>query len=154
MARRGADDVPASGRVLGVDLGEVRTGLAITDPGQVVATALETLDGGPMADDAWAARIDEAAREHEVVGIVVGLPRSLSGRDEAPAQRARRIANGLRSRDWPVALLDERFTTTEAERVMIEAGTRRRKRRQAIDRVAATLILQSWLEGRRMGGAR
>ncbi len=154
MARNDGDDLPHDGRVLGVDLGEVRTGLALTDLGQVIANAHSTLDGGPRSDKGWALVIHEAATEQEVVGIVVGLPRSLSGRDEAPAQRARRIAKALRGHGWPVALIDERFTTTEAERVMIQAGTRRKARKQAIDRVAAAVILQFWLDGRRMAGRR
>lgn len=146
--------IPAAGRVLGVDLGDVRTGLALTDLGQVIASAHETLDGGPFGEPRWADGIADAADAAEAVGIVVGLPRNLDGRDGPPAQRARRIAELLRGKGWPVDLLDERFTTTEAERVMIQAGTRRKARRQAIDRVAAAVILQAWLDGRRMQGNR
>lgn len=146
------DAIAPQGRVLGVDLGEVRTGLALTDAGQVIASAHQTLDGGPLDEASWAERIDSAATEAGAVGIVVGLPRSLDGRDGPPAQRARRIARLLGDRGWRVDLMDERFTTTEAERVMIEAGTRRRARRKAVDRVAAAVILQAWLDGRRQRG--
>lgn len=146
--------IPTIGRVLGVDLGEVRTGLALTDAGQVIASAHQTLDAGPTSDDEWARLIDEAAQEEGAVGIVVGLPRSLDGGDGPPAQRARRLAKLLEGHGWTVDLIDERFTTTEAERVMIEAGTRRRARRAAVDRVAAAVLLQSWLDGRRLRGGR
>jgi putative Holliday junction resolvase len=145
--------IATKGRVLGVDLGEVRTGLALTDLGQVIASAHETLDGGPVDEAVWAELIDEAAQSAEVVGIVVGLPRNLQGRDGPAAQRARRIALDLGERGWTVDLVDERFTTTEAERVMIQAGARRASRKKSIDRVAAALILQTWLDGRRMRGA-
>ncbi len=147
-------EIPTSGRVLGVDLGEVRTGLALTDPGQVIASALETIGGGPRSEAGWADEIQQRATSTEAVGVVVGLPRSLDGRDGPAAQRARRIAKRLEEHGWPVELLDERFTTTEAERVMIQAGTRRARRRQAVDRVAAAVILQAWLDGRRQGAAR
>lgn len=155
MAEAGdGPSIATSGRVLGVDLGEVRTGLSLSDLGQVIASAHLTLDGGPFSEAGWAGRIDEVARAEGAVGVVVGLPRSLQGRDGPAAQRARRIAALLVSRGWAVAMMDERFTTTEAERVMIEAGTRRGKRRAAIDRVAAAVILQAWLDGRRQQAGR
>lgn len=157
---RGGDQlaIPSTGRVLGVDPGEVRVGLAVTDPEQRIATAAETLDAGPAttgdeADlDELASRVAGACDRLEIVGIVVGLPRTLAGRETRAAHRARDLADGVGARTGlPVELWDERFTTSEAERVMIEQGTRRRARRQAVDRVAATLILQGWLERRRRG---
>lgn len=146
-----APRIPDQGRVLGVDLGDVRIGLALTDPGQTVATPLETLDVGPDDDvETIATRLGEAADGHLAVGLVLGLPRTLDGREGAAAHRARDIAARLPDH-LAVDLWDERFTTTEAERVMIDQGVRRRERRQAIDRVAATLILQTWLDARRYG---
>ncbi len=144
-------DIPETGRVLAVDLGEVRVGLALSDASQTVGAPHETLSVSRGAgDEEICAAVAEVAGDVAAVGIVVGLPRDLSGRDGPAAQRARRIAERLAvAAGVPVALWDERFTTTEAERVMIEQGTRRRKRRQSIDRVAASLILQGFLESRR-----
>lgn len=141
-------------RALGVDLGDVRIGLAVSDPAGRVATPLETL---PVVDaedrEAIAADVAAVAQREEAEVVVVGLPRALSGREERPAQRARAIAELIgRASGLPVELWDERFTTVEAERVMIEQGVRRRERRASVDRVAATILLQSWLDRRRGDG--
>ncbi|HEX9889093.1 MAG TPA: Holliday junction resolvase RuvX [Nitriliruptorales bacterium] len=148
--RPGSAPIPAQGPILGVDLGEVRTGLAISDPDQIVATALDTLDGSDLGDDALADRIATAASGRTAVGVVVGLPRRLDGREGGAAHRVRRMADRIqRCTGLVVDVWDERFTTTEAERLMIDHGVRRRDRRQAVDRVAATLILQGYLDARR-----
>lgn len=145
------DGVSPGGRVLAVDLGEVRVGLAISDPGGVVATPLETLRvRDPGSIDPLARDLAAVVEREDVVLVVVGLPKALSGREGRPAQRARAVAARIGElTDLPVELWDERFTTVEAERVMIDQGARRRERRGAIDRVAATLILQSFLDSRR-----
>lgn len=149
-ARPGTAPIPSEGRILGVDLGEVRTGLAISDPGQTVATAVDTL-AVPDEESALADDIASVVVERSAVGVVVGLPRTLDGREGGAAHRARRIAAAIHDRtSLPVDVWDERFTTTEAERVMIDQGTRRRARREAVDRVAATFLLQGYLEARRM----
>lgn len=144
------DALPERGRLLAVDLGDVRVGLAVSDPAQVVASPAETL---PAEDgDAMVGALADAATRHEAAGVVVGYPRTLSGREGRAARRAREVADGLRGRTGlPVALWDERFTTTEAERVMLAQDASRRERRGAIDRVAASLILQTVLEARRHG---
>jgi len=152
---RPADEaIPRSGRVLAIDLGDVRTGVAITDPDQVIGGALERLDCAGLDDAAVTAAIIDLARQRGACGVVVGLPRTLEGRDGPPARRARAVARGIEGAGLPVALVDERFSTTEAERLMIAGGTRRRERRERIDGVAATIILQSWLEARRMSRGR
>lgn len=85
-----------------------------------------------------------------MAAVVVGYPRTLHGREGAPAARARRVAAALAAQSGlPVVLWDERFTTVEAERVMLEQDVSRRDRRAGIDRVAATLILQGVVEARR-----
>lgn len=149
--RNAGDELPTTGRILAVDLGDVRIGLALSDPQQIVASPLETRqvvdadDRGAIADT-----VATVARERDVVGIVVGLPRSLSGREDRPAQRARSTAADVRERTGlPVRLWDERFSTTEAERVMLGQDASRRDRRQNIDRVAASIILQGVLEAQR-----
>ena len=143
--------LPGTGRLLGVDLGDVRVGIAITDAGQLVATPLETRDALP-GDDDQAADLAEVVADNDVGAVVVGYPRTLQGREGPPAARARRVATALAERtDLPVVLWDERFTTVEAERVMLEQDASRRERRANIDRVAATLILQGVVEARRGG---
>jgi putative Holliday junction resolvase len=137
------------GRVLAVDLGERRIGLAVSDLTGTLATPLRTLERGsdPGRDRAT---IVAAAREVEAQVIVVGLPRSLSGR-EGPAARGARaeasalaeLAGGIR-----VELHDERFTTRDADRALAAAGKRGRDRRAQIDAAAAAVMLQSYLDAR------
>lgn len=147
-------------RALGVDVGTVRVGLAISDPSRVVATPLDTLLVDLPGDDdaAWAAalavRLATVAGERACETVVVGLPRALSGRDTASTRLARRVADALRSgadgvaASLEVATWDERFSSTEAERVLLGAGRRRAQRRDERDRVAAAIILQGWLDAR------
>ncbi|MEX2503738.1 MAG: Holliday junction resolvase RuvX [Egicoccus sp.] len=150
LGKRRSDDLPAAGRLLAIDLGEVRIGLAVSDPTQTIASPSETLtvprnQDGPALDG-----LVNAVTRHEVVGLVVGEPRQLDGSEGEPAQRARWFAERLRERtELPVALWDERFTTTEAERVMISGDASRDERRESIDGVAASLFLQSVLEAQR-----
>jgi putative holliday junction resolvase len=144
------DELPTAGRLLAVDLGEVRVGLALSDPGQVVASPAETLHvprdrAAPLID----ALVNAAAR-HEAAGIVVGYPRTLDGREGSAARRARDVAQAPRERTGlPVRLVDERFTTVEAERVLLDADLSRADRKDTIDRVAASVLLQSVLESQR-----
>lgn len=144
--------LPAAGRLLGVDLGDVRIGVAITDPGQLVATPVETRDA--IADaDGQARDLADVVVAREAAAVVIGYPRTLRGREGPAAARARRVATCLADLTArPVVLWDERFTTVEAERVMLEQDASRRDRRANIDRVAATLILQGVVEARRGGG--
>lgn len=142
--------LPTTGRLLGVDLGDVRIGMALSDPDQIVATAVDTV---ASADDVVEQLAAEVVR-HGAVGVVVGYPRTMRGREGQAARRARIVAESLAEHaEVPVALWDERFTTVEAERVMLAQDASRRTRRKAIDRVAATLLLQSALDARRGGSA-
>jgi putative Holliday junction resolvase len=133
---------------LGVDLGEVRIGLALSDPLGVIAQPLETLSRvGPRRDvGAIAALVDR----HEVSTVVIGLPRLLSGAEGEAARGAREFARRLESRlrGVGVELWDERLTTAQAERTMISGGVRRARRKQRVDALAAVLILQSFLDAR------
>jgi putative holliday junction resolvase len=144
-----ADDRP--GRRLGVDFGEVRVGVALSDPTGILATPLLTLnrDRSGGADlDALAALV----AEHEVVEVVVGLPRTLAGRHGPAAQAAEEYARTLAKRlgaGVPVRLIDERLTTVSAARVLAERGVRGRRQRAVLDQVAAVEILQGWLQARR-----
>lgn len=144
------DELPTTGRLVALDLGEVRVGIAVSDPQQVVASPAETLhvprkQDGPLVD-----ALCKAIARHEAVGVVVGYPRNLEGREGSAAGHARRIADEVRLRSQlPVRMADERLTTVEAERVLLEADVRRADRREAIDRVAASVILQTVLETQR-----
>jgi len=137
-------------RALGVDLGSRRIGLAVSDPSLTVATPLEVLTRrGEVADDHRA--IVAAALEAEAAIIVVGLPLSLSGRDGPAARAARAEAEQLRvlaaASGIEVCLQDERLTTVTAERALDEARVRREERRRVVDKIAATVMLQAWLDG-------
>jgi putative holliday junction resolvase len=135
-------------RVLAVDPGSRRVGLAVSDPTGTIAQPLATLDAEPL--ETLAARIADVARQHEAGRIVVGLPRRLDGSFGPEARAAQELAEGVRETSGvPVELVDERLTTAQAERSMIAGGVRRRRRRATIDRVAATLLLQSHLDRRR-----
>jgi putative holliday junction resolvase len=143
------------GRVLAVDLGDVRVGLAISDPDRIVATPLDTLPVDDPDDvDSLIADLAEVIQSHEVSLVVVGLPRSLSGREGQRAQRAREVARRLTEQsDVAVDMWDERFTSVEAEKAMLATGAKRRERRAASDRVAATLLLQAYLDAGRGDGS-
>ena len=137
----------AGTRALGVDLGTRRIGLALSDPSRTLATPHEVLrrSGDPAADRR--AIIDTARRQDANV-IVVGLPLSLSGRSGPAARAALEEVEALRAvaGDIEVTVHDERLTTVTAERALTEAGLRREARRRVVDKVAAAVMLQSWLE--------
>ena len=134
-------------RALGVDLGERRIGLALSDPSRVVASPYEVLrrSGDPVADRR---AIVDAAREAGANVIVVGLPLSLSGRAGPAAQAALAEVEALRAIAGEIEIVvhDERLTTVTAERALMEARMRREARRRVVDKVAAAVMLQSWLE--------
>ena len=138
---------------LGVDVGSVRVGLAACDPDGLVATPVQTLarDVEHESDlDAIVAQVAERA----VVEVVVGLPRSLNGREGVAADLARRYAGALARRvaPVPVRLVDERLSTVGAHRVLHEAGLGGRKHRTVIDQVAAVLVLQTALDAEKSSG--
>lgn len=133
-------------RVLGVDAGEVRIGVALSDPQGVIASPLTTVPAGPDA----VAEIAALAREHGCARVVVGLPKGMSNRDTASTQMARRLAKDIQVQGLDVALWDERLSSAQAERVLLGAGRRREQRRDERDRVAAAIILQAWLDAHRI----
>ena len=133
------------GRILAVDPGSKRVGLAVSDPTQTIASALSTEPAEPEAD--LAARLAVIASGQEAERIVVGLPREMNGRRGPAAAAAERLAGRLRAvAGVPVETFDERLTTAAAERSLISTGAKRAVRRQAVDRVAATLLLQGYLD--------
>lgn len=140
---------------LGVDVGSVRVGVAISDPDGILATPLVTLarDAGGGRD---LGELVALVAAHEVVEVVVGLPIGLSGKDGAAAALARAYADALSPLIAPVAvrLVDERLTTVSAERVLRERGVRGTARRKVVDQAAAVVILQSALDTDRAGRSR
>jgi putative Holliday junction resolvase len=136
---------------LGVDVGSVRVGVAVSDPDGVLATPLVTLARDPRAG-ADLAGLAGLVRDRSVVEVVVGLPRSLSGRSGPAARAAQEYAEALAERiaPVPVRLADERLTTVSASRTLTERGISTRRQRQVVDQAAAVLILQGWLDAARM----
>jgi putative holliday junction resolvase len=132
------------GRVLGLDLGDARIGVAISDEARRMAVPLGTVRTGAPAD---VRAIADLVREHGVTLVVVGYPLLLSGEAGERAHHAERFATAIgQVLDVPVLLQDERLSTVEAERALRESGTTGRDLRRTIDRTAATVILQAWLD--------
>ena len=128
-------------RIIGVDPGERRVGLAVSDPLGITAQGLDTFDRRKDGD--FMARLRDLVAEYEVERIVVGNPVSLSGREGEASARARLLADEIaRGLGLPVELWDERLSSVEAQRTL--AGARAGKK--AVDRVAAVLILQGYLD--------
>jgi len=137
-------------RILAIDPGSKRVGVALSDPTATIAQALTTLPAEPAAT--LPSRIAQVARDHEAARIVVGLPKRLDGSRGPEAKAAQQLADAIRTESGlPVELVDERLSTVAAERSLIAGGVRRDKRRLGVDRVAATLILQAHLDRRRAG---
>ena len=135
-------------RILAVDPGSKRIGLALSDPTETIAQALATVPAEPV--ESLPARIAAVARTHGAERLIVGLPLRLDGSHGPEAAAARRLADAVRRESrLPVELVDERLTTAAAERALIAGGVKREQRRQGIDRVAATMLLQSHLDHRR-----
>jgi putative Holliday junction resolvase len=140
---------------LGVDVGDVRVGLARSDLDGLIATPVETLER-----DTAARRVLEEARELEAHVIMVGLPRSLSGTEGAAAEKARAFAAELvalletSSPQTEVRLIDERLTTVSAHKALHSSGRKGRRHRQVVDQVAAVMILQQALDLERSSGRR
>jgi len=139
---------PPGVRALGIDLGSKRIGIAVSDLSGTIASALTTVhrSSSRRHDHAAIARL---ARDEEAELVVVGLPLSLDGGTGPAARAARKEADQLASVvGVPVSMYDERFTTVTAERGMREAGLDGRQRRKVVDKVAAAVMLQAWLDHR------
>jgi putative Holliday junction resolvase len=146
--RPGADD-PGRGRRLGIDVGTVRIGVAVSDPDGILATPVETVRRDSRG--AHLRRIVSLTNELEIVEVVVGLPRTLADRAGSSARDAIEVAEAIADRiaAVPVRLADERLTTVSAARSLREAGIRAKNQRGMIDQAAAVEILQGWLDQRR-----
>jgi putative Holliday junction resolvase len=139
--------VAERGPVLGLDLGDARIGVAISDDDRRLAVPVGTVRTGAPADLKAIASI---VRERDVALVVVGHPLLMSGQAGGRAHHAERFAEALGAfLGVPVVLHDERLSTVEADRSLREAGARGRERRRAVDRSAAAVILQSFLDASR-----
>jgi putative holliday junction resolvase len=132
-------------RVLGLDVGARRIGLAVTDPLGITAQGLETLERKNKKRDF--AYLNRVLREYEVKEIVVGLPLRMSGQEGTQSEKIRIFAAELEKKfGLPVHLWDERLTSAEANRLLRDSELSIEKRAKAVDRMAAVLILQGWME--------
>jgi putative Holliday junction resolvase len=132
-------------RVLGLDLGEHWIGVALSDETATIAGGLPTLRSAGAKKDV--AAVVALAQEHEVGEIVVGLPRRMDGSVGPAAQKALDFIDKLRARlALPIVPWDERLTTVAAQRLLVEADVSRRGRKAVVDKVAAILILQNYLD--------
>jgi putative Holliday junction resolvase len=133
---------------MGIDHGEKRVGVALSDEDSLIAQPHDTL--ARRDPSALLTAVAALARDHDVGEIVVGLPLGLDGREGASARRARRFSERLGElTGLPIVLWDERMTTVAAQRALGEAGVRAREQKTMIDRVAAALMLQSYLDAKR-----
>ena len=132
-------------RVLGLDVGDARIGVALSDPLGLTAQRLTVIERTAPAQDV--AVVESLVQQHGVQAVVIGLPLTMRGERGPQAQKVAAFSAALRRRlAVPVELVDERLTTVQGERALRETGTRGRKRKAVIDQVAAQLILQQFLD--------
>ncbi|GGJ17382.1 Holliday junction resolvase RuvX [Paenibacillus hunanensis] len=137
-------------KILGLDYGDRRIGVAVSDAFGWTAQGVEVIDR--QRNTAVDERIAELIQEHEISEIVVGLPKNMNGSIGPRGQICIEFAEHLReSVHLPVHLWDERLTTMSAERTLIEADVSRKKRKQVVDKMAASLILQNYLDSKSKG---
>ncbi len=136
------------GRILAIDYGLKRTGLAVTDPLKIIATALDVVETSELVDF-----LGTYFQKETVEEVVVGMPKRLNNEDSEIAPQVRKFVEHLKMvfPDKPVFLADERFTSSIAQRATIDGGMRKSERRVKgnVDKISATLILQSYLEMRK-----
>jgi putative Holliday junction resolvase len=138
-------DLPEGGRLIGLDVGGKRIGIALSDEGQILSSPWGMVEQGGRA----IAEFGMIARATGALAMGAGLPTGLSGREGAQAAETRRFAETVgETLDLPLSYWDERLTSTQAERMLIDAGMRRKDRRGQIDALAASLMLQSFLDAR------
>ena len=132
-------------RVMGVDYGDVRTGIALSDLNRFLASGLETIKEGGMR--ATAKKVAALAKEHDVGIIVIGLPKNMDGSEGASADKIRAFAELLRPMtEAEIEFLDERVSTMAAHRILNITDTRGEKRKAVVDTLSAEIILQNYLD--------
>ncbi|MGQ9608873.1 MAG: Holliday junction resolvase RuvX [bacterium] len=132
-------------RILGLDIGEKVIGAAISDPLKTIAQGIESIKRLSIKEDIE--NIKRLINDYEVEKLVIGLPKMMNGKIGIQAQKVINFVQQLENEiDIPIIMTDERLTTVIADKVLIEGNMRRKKRKQTIDKVAATLILQGYLD--------
>ena len=137
--------LPARGAILGIDPGEKRIGVAVSDTTRLIASSLDKIQRAKFADDA--AAISKFYDARQCVGFVIGLPLNMDGSSGPSAQSARAFArNLLAKRDAPLLLWDERLSTAAVTRTLLEGDASRRRRGEVIDKMAAAYMLQGAID--------
>ncbi len=141
-------------RMMGLDYGSKTVGVAVCDPLGITAQTVETIERREENKlRKTLARIEELAREYEIETIVLGYPKNMNNSLGDRAKKTEELKDALERRTGlPVVLWDERLTTVAAERILMECGIRREKRKEKVDQIAAALILQGYLDNRRDRG--
>lgn len=140
-----AEDFPSTGKLLGLDLGTKTIGVAVSDGLRYTATPLETIARTKFTADAG--RLLELIAENDIVGLVLGLPLNMDGSEGPRAQSTRAFARNLvQKTSIPIDFWDERLSTSAVTRMLIEADTRRDRRAEVVDKLAASYILQGYLD--------
>jgi putative Holliday junction resolvase len=135
-------------RILALDLGDRRIGIAVSDLLGLTAQGLEVIDKKQTPD--WLHRLDTLIQQYEVEKIVIGYPRNMDGSVGSKGEASKKVAEMLKERyALPVDLWDERLSTAAAQRSLIKADVSRKKRKQVVDQVAASWILQGYLDANR-----
>lgn len=139
------------GRIMGLDVGEARTGVALTDPMRILSSPFEVIQvTTPVAD---IARILEIVKEQEVVEIVAGIPLNKEGQRGPQAEKVVTFVEQLRAAtDIPVEMIDERFTTAAAHRTMQTMKVKGKKKKKVVDQLAAAEILQTYMDRKKSMG--
>ena len=134
-------------RILGLDHGTKRVGVAVSDELHMIALPMEYIAPEPFAD--FLARLKEILREKEIELILIGMPRNMDGSYGPAALKVQEFAAALKDAvAVPLKLWDERLTTTQAQKFLIQGGMRRDKRKEKVDQTAAAILLQSYLDSR------
>lgn len=132
-------------RILALDHGTVRVGVAVSDELKMIATPLEYIPAEPL--DAFLARFQKLLRDKEVEQIIVGMPRNMDGSYGPAAEKVRAFIEQLSSvTPLPIRTWDERLTSAQANRMLIQGNVSRKNRKQVVDKMAAAILLQSYLD--------
>ncbi|MDQ0158712.1 Holliday junction resolvase RuvX [Alkalibacillus salilacus] len=137
-------------KILGLDVGEKTIGIAVSDALHLTAQGIKTLNWTESDYSSVKDQMSQIIQDHEISRIVVGLPKNMNGSIGERGEASEEFASYLEDMfDLPVVLWDERLTTMAAERVLLDADMSRQKRKQVIDKMAAVMILQSYLDANR-----
>ncbi len=135
------------GRILAIDYGSKRTGLAVTDPMRIIATALETIETPKLIE-----YLKSYFKKEAVDEVVIGMPKQLNNQDSESAPLVRKFVEIFKTTfpDKPIALADERFTSAQAHRTMLDGGMNKKNRQVKgnVDKISATLILQNYMQAK------